>query len=218
MKFSRATPFVLSVIAFQSVSAAPLAPSAYYRRSDVTARDTPRTEMVARDPVVTLLDLLTSGSDLSRRKDDDDDDDSFNLSSILDMVEKAVNRVDKVKTGFKDVANEFKGAFKGDGAAKVIGTTTVTARDTPHTEMVARDPVVTLLDLLTGGSDLSRRKDDDDDDDSFSLSSILDMVEKAVNKVDEVKTGFKDVANEFKGAFKGDGAAKVIGTTTVSST
>jgi hypothetical protein len=186
MKFTRAIPLVLSVIAFQTVSAAPLAPSAYHRRSgDLDARKLTGAEIGqavgAAGAVITALGAVTTG-----------------------------------------IIGLFKGKNKRDFDAQDFTKNLeilklLTARDTPSTDMMARDPVVTLLDLLTSGSDLSRR-DDDDDDDSFNLGSILDMVEKAVGKVDEVKTGFKDVANEFKGAFKGDGAAKVLGTTTVSST
>jgi len=186
MKFSRAIPLVLSVIAFQSVSAAPLALSAYHRRSD---------DLDAR--------RLTGAE----------------LGQAAGAAGAVITAIGAVTTG---IISLFKGKNKRDFDAQDFTKNLeilklLTARDTPKTEMIARDPVVTLLDLLTSGSDLSRR-DDDDDDDSFNLGSILDMVEKAVGKVDEVKTGFKDVANEFKGAFKGDGAAKVLGTTTVSST
>jgi len=185
MKFTRAIPLVLSVIAFQSVSAAPLAPSAYHRRSD----------------------------DLDARKLT-----GAELGQAAGAAGAVITAIGAVTTG---LINLFKGKNKRDFDAQDFTKNLeilklLTARDTPKTEMIARDPVVTLLDLLTSGSELSRR--DDDDDDSFDLGSILDMVEKAVGKVDEVKTGFKDIKNEFKGAFKGDGAAKVLGTTTVSAT
>ena len=188
MKFTRAFSLVLSVIAFQSVTAAPLAQSAYHRRSvDLDARKLTPAEFGqaagAAGAAIGAIGAVVTGL-INAFKKDKRDLDSQELNNELEIL--------KLLTG----------------------------RSTPDADLMARDPVVTLLDLLTSGSGLSRR-DDDDDDDDFSLGSILDMVEKAVGKVDEVKTDvktdLKGVVNEFKGAFKGDGAAKVIGTTTVSS-
>jgi len=185
MKFTRAIPFVLSVIAFQSVTAAPLAQPAYHRRSvDLDARK------------------LTPAE----------------FGQAAGAAGAAIGAIGAVVTGIINAFKKDKRDFDPQELNKELEILKLlTARSTPDADLMARDPVVTLLDLLTSGSGLSRR-DDDDDDDSFSLGSILDMVEKAVGRVDEVKTGVKGVVNEFKGAFKGDGEAKVLGTTTVSAT